>query len=374
MTRETKGADMETQGRITAGEIRARVRGRLEDAARAEAEHKAAERARIGAARWRCIAAKHEAMGAAAAAARFRAVADAEERGGHETDGAEAGRKAGFVGNALARAAGVRLVDVAATLAGWSAERVRNVALEAVADMGEDAPEFALEAATAAWWEARARVAVRGYMRSVGAEMFGANFHDGGERRACATSPDEYARKVQKECTGLLLEETENIFLSMKANQERNHAETMQEIGAVGAAVEKGNAQTAAALDALGEELDRERKRRAALAVKMTDLQKANPALWKFVEAWVEGGTQEEVAARYNRANGTHHKQAWVSRQLARLRQAFPSLALEPGGTGRFHNSRKAKKAAAGNRMASGEEKVELPQAPEGGWVGENDL
>lgn len=373
MTRETKakGAGM---GRITAAEIRARVRGRLEEEARAEAEHKAAERARVSAARWRGIAAKHEAMGDTAAAARFRAVADAEERGGQETDGAEASRKAGFVGNALARAAGVRLVDVAATLAGWSAERVRNVALEAAADMGEDAPEFALEAATAAWWEARARVAVRGYMRSVGAELFGANFHDGGERRACATSPDEYARKVQKECAGLLLEETENIFLSMTATQDRNHAEAMQRVDALGAAVEKGNAQTAAALDALGAELDRERKRRAALAVKMTDLEKTDPALWGFVVAWVEGGTQGEVAARYNRANGTQHKQAWVSRQLARLRQVFPSLALDHGGTGRAHNSSKAKKAAAGNSVVRGEEKVELLQAPERGWVGENDL
>ncbi len=139
-------------------------------------------------------------------------------------------------------------------------------------------------------------------------------------------------------------------------------------------AAKQTDARAAAAIETFGDELDRERKRRAALAVEMKGLEKRDPALWKFVEAWAAGGTQGEVAARYNQVNRTRHNQSWVAKQLAKLRQSFPSQTLDPGGAGRVHNSEKAKKAAAGNRMASGEKKVELQQEPDGGWIGENDL
>lgn len=289
--------------------------------AEAEAERRAAERAKVHAAKWRAIAERHEAMGDTAGAERFRAVADAEERGGKETDGAEASRKAGFIGNALARAAGVRVVDVAATLAGWSAERVRAVALAAVADMGEDAPEYALEAATALWWEARARVAVRGYMRSVGAEMFGANYHDGGARRACATSPDEYARKVQAVCTGLLLEETENIFLSMTATAKETGAkvDSLREDSQIAEGkMQSGFARVELQLTA-GKEMDPERVR------WMRDLCEGRPG-WAETLAVVianPGATQEKICALVTERTGQKVQQSTMSERLAKMESAW---------------------------------------------------
>ena len=121
------------------------------------------------------------------------------------------------------------------------------------------------------------------------------------------------------------------------------------------------------------DELDCELKKRAELAVKMVDLKKTDPALWKFVEAWVAGRTQKEVAARYNQKNGTKHNQSWVAKQLGKLRERDPALTIDPAGGGRFHNPHKAKQPA-GNRVRTGDGKTELQREPEGGWVGENDL
>lgn len=151
-----------------------------------------------------------------------RATRDGMPSGVILRDGAKESREAGFVGDVAATGPGVRLADPLATLAGWSWGEV--LAAAGIKQGWGGGAELQRSAASRVWWEAKARVALRGFLQSVGGEIFHGVLHDGGEAALVDLPPSKLAEAIEAEGTKLIAEETRNWLAQMPGAIRENAA------------------------------------------------------------------------------------------------------------------------------------------------------